>query len=67
VVAAASIVARAAFVEGMEKLSQEAEIELPKGANHRVIGAARELISRFGQEALPRFVKTHFKTAKELG
>jgi ribonuclease HIII len=32
-----------------------------------VIGAARELISRFGQEALPRFVKTHFKTAKELG
>jgi ribonuclease HIII len=66
VVAAASIVARAGFVEGMKTLSEEFGMELPKGASARVTEAARELVKRHGREALDRAVKTHFKTTKEL-
>lgn len=62
IVAAASILARAAFVEGLEKLSEEAGFELPKGASQAVIKAGKALVARFGQESLGRFSKLHFKT-----
>jgi ribonuclease HIII len=66
VVAAASILARAGFVEGMKTLSEEFGFELPKGANNQVIKAARQIIASHGREALGRAVKTHFKTMLEL-
>lgn len=66
VVAAASILARAAFLEGMEKLSEEAGMPLPKGASNAVIAAGKKLIAALGLEALPKFAKTHFKTAIAL-
>jgi len=66
VVAGASILARAAFLEGMKQLSEEYNLELPKGASAAVKTAARNLIGKFGQEVLPKVAKTHFKTAQEL-
>jgi ribonuclease HIII len=66
VVAAASILARAAFVDGIDQLSQEAGLELPKGASDRVIQAARQLANKYGKEALSKFSKIHFKTYNDL-
>ncbi len=66
VVAAASILARAAFVEGMQTLSQEYGIEIPKGANAKVIEAGRKLVAKFGADVLEKVAKTHFKTMSEL-
>ncbi len=66
VVAGASILARAAFLEGMKKLSEEYGLELPKGASSAVKVAARALISKLGPDVLPKVAKIHFKTAQEL-
>ena len=66
VVAGASILARAAFLDGMEQLSKEHGIQLPKGASHIVKEAARTLIARSGREVLGQVAKTHFKTTQEL-
>ncbi len=66
VVAAASILARAAFLEGMASLSEEYGIQLPKGANSQVIDAARKLVAKFGREVLEKVAKTHFKTMSEI-
>lgn len=66
VVAAASILARAAFLEGMDMLSQEYGVVLPKGANGKVRDMAATLKAKLGEEALSKLVKTHFKTMGEL-
>jgi ribonuclease HIII len=62
VVAAASILARSAFVDGMDLLSKECGMDLPKGASHGVIAAAKKLALKLGKEALSKYGKTHFKT-----
>ena len=66
VVAAASILARAGFVEGMKTLGEEYGIELPKGASAKVLQVAREFAKSHGKEALGKLVKTHFKTMLEI-
>jgi len=66
VVAAASILARAGFLEGMAMLSEEYGMEIPKGANSKVIDAARKLVAKFGREVLDKVAKTHFKTTSEI-
>jgi ribonuclease HIII len=66
VVAAASILARAAFVEGIDTLSKEVGFELPKGASDKVIEAGRKLINKFGGENLGKFAKLHFKTYNDI-
>ena len=62
VVAAASILARAAYVEGMEMLSKKMEVHLPKGASSQVIQTGKRLVSRHGPEILRTVGKLHFKT-----
>ncbi|MFE8703771.1 ribonuclease HIII [Cytobacillus sp. FJAT-54145] len=59
-VAAASIIARYAFVRHFEKLSARAGFTLPKGAGAQVDVAAAKLIKAKGKEVLPQFVKLHF-------
>lgn len=66
VVAAASILARAGFLEGLATLSEEYQMQLPKGASAQVITVARQWVARWGREALDKVAKTHFKTASEL-
>lgn len=65
VVAAASILARSGFVEGIASLSEEVGMELPKGANHKVSEVRQKLIAQFGPEILDKVAKTHFKTNTE--
>jgi ribonuclease HIII len=66
VVAAASILARAAFVEGIKKLGDEIGSELPKGASARVIETGKRLLRLRGPEIFQKISKTHFKTLKDL-
>lgn len=66
VVAAASILARNAFLVGIEKLSQEYHINLPKGASSAVITAGKQFLQRHGREALRLVAKLHFKTTDQL-
>lgn len=61
-VAAASILARSSFVEGMEALSQEFGITLPKGATHGMVQAGKRILGTFGEEGLAKTMKLHFKT-----
>lgn len=62
VVAAASILARQTFVEGLHFLGKEYEIELPKGASKATIAAGKKLYREHGKEALEKTGKLHFKT-----
>jgi ribonuclease HIII len=65
-VAAASILAREQFVREMNRLSEEFQMEIPRGANSLVKQRANAIIDKFGVGALERCVKTHFKTYDEL-
>ena len=65
-VAAASILARAAFVRKMENLKNTYNIEFPKGCSSLVKDAAKEFIKKYGQEKLADVCKTHFKTYSEV-
>ena len=64
--AAASILARAAFLEGLEHLGKQYEIDLPKGASSQVIRAGKMLVRKFGAQILEQTAKLHFKTKGEI-
>lgn len=66
VVAAASILARAAFLEGLENLSKQFQLDLPKGASQQVIKTGKALVKKFGPEVLEQTAKLHFKTKEEV-
>ncbi len=66
VVAAASIIARAAFVRELDKLAADGGVPLPKGAGmkpHRE--AMTELVDRHGTAGLVNFAKLHFRETYE--
>ena len=60
-VAAASILARAAFIRAMSALSDQYGLTLPKGAAPQVDQAGRKFVSLHGVENLPAVAKLHFK------
>ena len=64
-VAAASIIARYAFVKEFVKLSKKAGMELPKGAGAKVDIAAAKLINKHGEGALNQFTKLHFANTEK--
>ncbi|AZU63559.1 ribonuclease HIII [Neobacillus mesonae] len=59
-VAAASILARYAFIQYIDKLSDAAGFRIPKGAGSLVDEAAAKLILKKGPDSLSSFVKLHF-------
>lgn len=65
-VAAASILARAAFVHKIAALENEFGIKFPKGCAAQVKDAAKLFIQKYGRERLSEVCKTHFKTYKEV-
>lgn len=65
-VAAASIVARQEFLVRLAELSQEAGVELPKGAGEPVDRAGRELARSAGLGALERVAKLHFRNTDKI-
>ncbi len=60
-VAAASILARAAFIREMKALSDQYGVDIPKGAAPQVDKAGRELVRLYGPEILSKVAKLHFK------
>lgn len=64
-VAAASIIARYAFVKEMDKLSEKAGFEIPKGAGPHVDQAAAKLIQTHGIDSLTQFCKLHFANTEK--
>lgn len=65
-VACASILARAEFLYRLKKLSEEWQIELPKGAGSQVLEAGKRFLKKHGEHNLPEIAKMHFKTTKQL-
>lgn len=61
-VAAASILARSEFLRRLEKLGEEYQIELPKGATN-VIPTGKRFVAKHGPAALSNVAKMHFKTS----
>lgn len=59
-VAAASIIARYAFLRAMDQLSEDAGFTLPKGAGAKVDIAAAKLLKQKGEAGLNHFAKLHF-------
>jgi ribonuclease HIII len=66
-VAAASILARARFVQIMEQLSKSAAETLPKGASDpAIVTIGRRIVASGGREKLAEFAKLHFKTTEAI-
>ncbi|MGB3682307.1 MAG: ribonuclease HIII [Rubrobacteraceae bacterium] len=64
-VAAASILARARYLEEMDRLSEEVGVRLPRGSTH-VEAAARRVVDESGEEGLRRVAKTHFSITEKV-
>ncbi|MCB1064032.1 MAG: ribonuclease HIII, partial [Verrucomicrobiae bacterium] len=65
-VAAASILAREAFIDWLRDARDNLGFELPKGASAQVKEVGREIAQRHGAEGLGKVAKMHFKTANEI-
>lgn len=66
-VAAASILARARFVQQMEQLSRLVGKTLPKGASDPlIVNVGRELVAEHGKDILAEIAKLHFKTTEVI-
>ena len=64
-VAAASILARYAFIQRFDQLSKKAGFTIPKGAGSKVDEAAARLIHEKGLNALNEFTKIHFANTEK--
>ena len=65
-VAAASILAREAFVNWMAREADQWEISLALGAGPPVLEAGRAFLERHGLQELGKVAKLHFKTTNQL-
>lgn len=65
-VAAASILARYAFIEGIDQLGKTIEITLPKGCSQAVKKAGQYILRNLGENTLRNVCKQHFKTLDQI-
>jgi ribonuclease HIII len=65
-VAAASVLAREAFLRGLGKLGETYGIQAHKGASEQVKASAIELVKKSGPEILLKTCKCHFRTADQV-
>ena len=66
VVAGASILARASFVRGIDRLSDQFHTPLPKGASALVVEAGKKFVAKHGNAPLNEVAKLHFKTIHQI-
>jgi len=64
-VAAASVLARAAFLRSLHQLSARLGVDLPRGATH-VLPTARRVYAKGGLALLGEVAKLHFKTTRQV-
>lgn len=65
-VAAASILARARFLDELEKLGRSLGVALSKGASPVVEGIAKSIYEVGGLDKLKQYVKLHFRTTQKI-
>lgn len=65
-VAAASVLARAAFVQKIQSMEETFKIKFQKGCSKLVKENAFEFVQKYGKERLNEVCKTHFKTYNEI-
>lgn len=65
-VAAASILAREAFIDWLSARSKALGVKLGRGVSPTVKEAARDLVAKHGADALRQVAKVHFRTAHEI-
>src|ERR1043166_4117563 len=65
-VGAASILAREAFINWLERKSKEIGLRLPRGASGEVKETAKKLVEKTGGGILREVAKVHFRTAHEV-
>jgi len=65
-VAAASILAREAFIDWLERQSKRSCRALGRGVSAAIKESARKIVENEGPEALRRYAKIHFRTAHEI-
>ena len=65
-VAAASILARDAFLRWHQDAKKQHGITFPKGANAKVVQVGRSFVQANGEQALRNVAKLHFKTTDEV-
>jgi ribonuclease HIII len=65
-VASASILTRDKFLARLERLSQEYQIELPKGASEAVVIAGKQIIAKKGPDDLRKVAKLYHKTTHKI-
>lgn len=66
VVAAASILARYAFLESLDKMKEKYGMVYPKGASAAVIAAGKKHLREHGEAGLADVGKLHFKTLDSI-
>lgn len=65
-VAAASIIAREAFIDWLEKRSKALGLKLGRGVSGPIKETARKVVEAHGPEFLREVAKVHFRTAHEV-
>lgn len=65
-VAAASVLARATFVEKMQAMENSYGLKFQKGCSGLVKNVAAEFIGKYGKDRLKEVCKAHFKTYNEV-
>ncbi|WML67576.1 MAG: Ribonuclease HIII [Methanoregula sp. SKADARSKE-2] len=65
-VAAASILARARFLEKMEAMSERCGMMFPRGASTGVLVAVKQFVARSGPHDLFFVAKLHFRTTEDV-
>jgi len=65
-VAAASILARERFIDWMDAAAKKTGMPIPLGCSAQVVKAGKKFVATYGEEALRKFAKLHFKTTKEV-
>ena len=65
-VAAASILARHAFLEKMSELSQKYQRKFPRGCGNDIKDFVKQFLKSYPESELKTISKTHFKTYQEI-
>ena len=65
-VAAASILAREAFIDWLDRHGKAIGVKLGRGVSEQVKEVARQLVEKGGPDALRKVAKVHFRTAYDV-
>jgi len=66
-VAAASILAREAFIDWLERKGKELGVKLGRGVSDEIKSTAAAIVEKHGPQSLSQVGKIHFRTAHDGG